>query len=180
MRGYGYGASGLWNDVFSRGDEPLDAGTEFELVGEPDTGPEAMPHPYAPTTRRMWWFDGAQLPTGDLLGIGATYLRALPWWRLEPRFDDPDWSDLGRDGRDLLASDGRELYLALFTSDGTATGSLRGLSPIAAYEAEWMNLRTGERHMAGIAVTESGECCLPDRPTAADWLLQVRCVGANP
>lgn len=174
MRGYGYGASGLWNDVYSRDDEPLDAGTEYELVGEPDPALATLPHPFAAPHRRMWWYDGAMLPTGDHLAIGGAYLRSLPWWRLEPRFDDPVWWDGGSGGRDLLASDADQLLVALFTSDGTRTATLRCLRPGRAYEAEWFDIRTGDRVEVHATIDAEGCCMLPERPTRDDWLLTLR------
>jgi hypothetical protein len=157
FRGYGYGVSGLWNDVYSAPGEPLDAGTDYELPA-----------------RYQWWFTGANRQTANQLTYGVGFFRGLDWWKLTPRFGDQLWSDFGS-GDNFVASDNNKLYVALFTSAGSGTGTLRQLDPDHYYSAEWFNPRTGQRTTiaTGFKAT-SGRWTAPQRPTAEDWVLSVK------
>ncbi|MCA4132582.1 DUF5060 domain-containing protein [Arthrobacter sp. M4] len=188
MRGYGYGVSGLWNDVYSPDGAPLDAGTEYQLAPEQaavessvvtstEKGSGEVEGPkwlFVPTTRRVWWFEGANSATGDQLGYGVRFLCDLDWWKLTPRFTDPAWSDFAAAGRGFLATDENDLYVALF-SDGTSrTGTLRGLDTDAEYDARWFDPRTGEFHIiAGVSIGSSGEWAVPHKPSPEDWVLHL-------
>lgn len=157
LRGYGYGVAGLWNDVYSAPGEPLDAGTDYELPA-----------------RYQWWYTGANRQTADQLTYGARFFRGLDWWKLTPRFGDPAWSNLGSGGDDLLASDANKSYVALFTSAGTLTGTIRKLDPDHYYAGEWFNPRTGQRTSVGTRLeAPGGDLVLPERPSAEDWVLSV-------
>ncbi|MFJ6651502.1 putative collagen-binding domain-containing protein [Microbacterium sp. NPDC091313] len=180
MRGYGYGASGLWNDVYSRSGDALDAGTEYELTVDWPIDPvaDALSHPHAPASRHVWWHDAAVLETGDQLSLGARGLRALPWRRLTPRWEDAAWADFGSDGRNFLATDEEDLFVAFFADGTTRTGTLRRLDPQAGYVAEWFDPRTGSSERFAFVVASDGSCALPPKPTADDWLLVVERVYA--
>ncbi|GAB3823211.1 hypothetical protein GCM10028799_39520 [Kribbella italica] len=157
FRGYGYGVAGLWNDVYSAPGEPLDAGTDYELPA-----------------RYQWWYTGANRQTADQLTHGVRFFRDLDWWKLVPRFGDAAWSDFGAGGDNLLASDGDKSYVALFTSQGTATGTLRKLDPDRYYTGEWFNPRTGRRTPIGSRLeAPGGNLTVPARPTAEDWVLSI-------
>lgn len=155
--GYGYGATGVWNDVYSRPGERLDAGTDYEL-----------PEHYG------WWFDGAELPTGERLSYLRTFYEGLPWWKLEPRFDDPAWSLLA--GGDFIATIGTETFVVVLNSPSalTSNGVIRGLDD-APYDASWFDPRTGvTMAFASAFVTKTGEWRLPRTPSAEFWVLLVQ------
>lgn len=157
MFGYGYGASGIWNDVYSRPGEPLDAGTDYEL-------PE----------RYDWWFDGAAKPTGDRLQHLRRFYEEVQWWRLEPRFDDPSWGIL--DDASYLATIDRETYVILLDRPNWAStnGMLVGLEP-RPHTAIWFDPRTGERTPAGEPFTpDHGRWRLPAAPTPDFWVVLIR------
>jgi hypothetical protein len=158
LRGYGYGVAGIWNDVYSAPGEPLDAGTDYELPA-----------------RYQWWYTGANRQTGNELTYGVNFFRDLDWWKLTPRFGDPVWSDFGSRGDNLLASDTNKSYVALFTSQGTTTGTIRKLDPDRYYTADWFNPRTGRRTTIGTRLeAPAGNWSVPARPSAEDWVLSVK------
>ena len=107
MYGYGYGANGTWNDVYSKPGEPGDYGTAYQ-----------MPEHY------FWWYDGANLPTGDQLTYFKAFYKSLEWWKLTPRFDDDAWGSFKDTSRSLLSSDGQDTYVVFFFGSGTSTGTL--------------------------------------------------------
>ncbi|MFG1911866.1 DUF4038 domain-containing protein [Kribbella sp. NPDC048928] len=156
LRGYGYGVSGVWNDVYSAPGEPIDAGTDYELPA-----------------RYQWWKTGADRETANQLTYGVQFFRGLDWWKLTPHFGDPAWSDFGSGGDNVLASDGNKAYVALFTGAGTTTGTIRKLDPDHYYTAEWFNPRTGQRTPVGKVEAPAGALMLPQRPSAEDWVLSI-------
>ncbi|MFG1620371.1 DUF4038 domain-containing protein [Kribbella sp. NPDC049227] len=157
LRGYGYGVAGVWNDVYSAPGEPIDAGTDYEMPA-----------------RYQWWYTGANRQTADQLTHGVQFFRGLNWWKLTPRFGDAAWSDFGANGDNVLASDENRSYVALFTSTGTTTGTIRKLDPDHYYTAAWFNPRTGQRTPISTRVEAAGgSWSVPARPTAEDWVLTV-------
>ncbi|MET9270933.1 DUF4038 domain-containing protein [Kribbella sp. NPDC003557] len=156
LRGYGYGVSGVWNDVYSAPGEPIDAGTDYELPA-----------------RYQWWYTGANRETANQLTYGVRFFRGRDWWKLTPHFGDAAWSDFGSGGDNLLASDGNKSYVALFTSSGTTTGTIRQLDPDHYYSAAWFNPRTGRSTPLGKVEAPAGSWTAPARPTAEDWVLTV-------
>ncbi|MFF1920257.1 DUF4038 domain-containing protein [Streptomyces sp. NPDC058221] len=158
MRGYGYGASGLWNDVYSAPGEPLDAGTEYELPA-----------------RYQWWHTGADRPTAGQLGHGTEFFTSLQWWKLNPRFHDSDWADFGDNEDAYLASDGNATYVALFADGTDRTGTLKGLDTSRSYRASWFDPRTGDRRLIdGRFEIASGTWAAPPKPSSEDWVLLVQ------
>jgi hypothetical protein len=154
MLGYGYGVSGIWNDVYSTPDESPDYGTDYEL-------PE----------RYTWWFDGLARPAGDQLGILRAFYESMEWWRLEPRFDDASWSVL-EDGHHLATID-HETYVVVLAhpTDKGTNGVLRRLENLP-YDATWFDPRTGDATSCGSdIVRETGEWRIPAAPTREPWLL---------
>jgi hypothetical protein len=155
LLGYGYGAAGIWNDVYSAPGEPLDAGTDYEL-------PE----------RYVWWFDGAKKPAGERLGHFRRFYEQQQWWTLEPRFSDRRWSVL-RDG-DQLATRSNDLYVVFLAHPSRMGGNgvLRNLAP-AQYEGFWFDPRTGEStSFGGPGPHNGGAWRLPPAPTE-DFLMAV-------
>ena len=162
MYGYGYGANGIWNDIYSKSGEPADFGTAYE-----------MPAHY------FWWRDGADLPTGDQLSYFKHFYTRLKWWRLIPRFSDTAWSSFVDMSRSLLSSDGQDTYVVFFFSSGTSTGTLNRMVNHFTYLAQWFNPRDGQYKNIGTFTQKGSQWVIPDRPTAEDWVLLVRRIGAN-
>lgn len=157
MYGYGYGANGIWNDIYSRPGERADFGTAYE-----------MPAHY------MWWRDGADLRTGDQLTYFKQFYTGLEWWKLIPRFDDTAWGSFVDPSRSLLSSDAHDTYVVFFFGSGTTTGTLNQMDNRSKYQAQWFNPRDGQYRHIGAFTPHNGQYLIPDRPTAEDWVLLVK------
>jgi hypothetical protein len=157
MYGYGYGANGIWNDIYSRPGERGDFGTAYE-----------MPAHY------MWWHDGADLPTGDQLTYFKHFYTSLEWWKLIPRFSDQAWGSFTDPSRSLLSSDGHNAYVVFFFGGGTSTGTLNQMDSQSVYVAQWFNPRDGQFRSIGTFRQKGSRWLIPNRPTAEDWVLLVR------
>lgn len=157
MYGYGYGANGVWNDVYSKPGQPGDFGTAYE-----------MPAHY------FWWRDGADLRTGDQLSYFKQFYTRLEWWKLVPRFDDRAWASFADASRSLLASDGHRTYVVFFFGDGTKTGTINQIDNHSTYVSQWFNPRTGAFQMIGNIPANRSQWVIPERPTAEDWILLIQ------
>jgi hypothetical protein len=157
MYGYGYGANGIWNDIYSKPGEPGDFGTAYE-----------MPAHY------LWWREGADLPTADQLGYFKHFYTSLEWWKLVPRFDDSAWGSFADPSRSLLSSDGKDTYVVLFFGSGKSTGTLNQLDIGSGYTAQWFNPRDGRYENIDALSQKASQWVIPERPTAEDWVLLVR------
>jgi hypothetical protein len=157
MYGYGYGANGIWNDIYSKPGEPGDYGTAYE-----------MPIHY------FWWRDGADLQTPNQLAYFKQFYTSLKWWKLVPRFDDDAWGTFAETSRSLLSSDGQDTYVVFFFGSGTSTGSLNQLNNRSTYLAQWFNPRDGQYVSIGRVLQNGSQWIIPNRPTAEDWVLLVK------
>lgn len=157
MYGYGYGANGIWNDIYSKAGRPGDFGTAYE-----------MPVHY------FWWRDGADLRTGDQLSYFKHFYTSLEWWKLVPRFNDSTWGSFADESRSLLSSNGQDTYVVFFFGSGTSTGTLKQMENHSTYLAEWFNPRNGQYENIERFTPKSSQWAIPDRPTAEDWILLVR------
>ena len=163
MYGYGYGASGVWNDIYSRPGEPGDYGTAYEMP-----------------VHCFWWHDGADLQTADQLTYFKRFYSSLKWWKLVPRFDDSAWGSFTDKSKSLLSSDGQDTYVVFFFGAATSTGTLNHMESDSTYEAQWFNPRDGQYRNIGTFTQSSGEWAIPARPTAEDWVLLLRKTAAAP
>ncbi len=157
MYGYGYGVAGVWNDVYSRPGESNDAGTGYQLADH-----------YG------WWYDGANVQTGDQLTYLKNFYKSIEWWKLVPRFDNTSWGAFNDGARSLLSSDGSSTYVVFFFNSGTATGTLKQMDNSYFYRARWYNPRTGvystiSNHVA----PSSGQWTMPNKPDGNNWVLLV-------
>jgi hypothetical protein len=157
MYGYGYGANGIWNDIYSKSGEPGDFGTAYE-----------MPAHY------FWWRDGADLHTGDQLKYFKLFYTNLEWWKLVPRFNDHAWSSFVDTSRSLLSSDGQDTFVVFFFGSGKSTGTLNHMENHSTYLAQWFNPRDGQYVNISTFTQKSSQWVIPDRPSAEDWVLLVR------
>ena len=162
MYGYGYGANGIWNDIYSKPGEPGDFGTAYE-----------MPAHY------FWWQEGADLRTGDQLAYFKQFYTGLEWWKLVPRFNDNAWSSFADTSRSLLSSDGHDTYVVFFFGSGTSTGTLNHMEDHFTYLAQWFNPRDGQFENIGTFTQRGSQWVIPERPTAGDWVLLVKHSGSS-
>ncbi len=161
MYGYGYGANGIWNDIYSKPGERGDYGTAYQ-----------MPAHY------LWWRDGADLPTGDQLAFFKKFYTSLEWWKLVPRFNDHSWGSFLNASQSFLSSDGNNTYVVLFTGSGSTPASLNRMDNTSTYVAQWFNPRDGNYKMIGKFAPKAGQWIVPDRPTEEAWVLLVKLSSA--
>lgn len=162
MYGYGYGANGIWNDIYSKPGEPADFGTDCQ-----------MPEHYG------WWRDGADLKTGDQLTYFKRFYTSLEWWKLIPRFNDHAWGNFLNASQSFLSSDGNNTYVVFFTGSARTPASLNHMDNTTTYKAQWFNPREGQYQTIGTVTPKDGQWVIPDRPTAEDWVLLVRRTAAG-
>jgi hypothetical protein len=100
----------------------------------------------------------------------------LEWWKLEPRYNDPAWSELANPERIVLKTEGSRIYVVYFANTTTKTGLLKNMQPGASYTAQWYDPRTGKyRDVPGpVQPSSSGEWDMPPKPDDQDWLLVVQ------
>ena len=152
--GYGYGANGVWNDLYSK--DPPDYGTDYEMP-----------------VRYLNWYDGANLPGASQLIYLRNFYTALPWWELVPRFDDTSWAYFPDRTRSLLATKAQEIYVVYFSNRVHATGILKNMLPVN-YLASWFNPRTGVYTNIGEIMATAGSWVIPGKPDSEDWVLLVK------
>lgn len=151
--GHTYGAQGIWN--WKRpGDD------ETEVAG-PQIGPP--------------WYEAIDYAGAEQCGIGARFLRTLPWWRLGPCPErvalDPAPADLLR--RPVCASIPGELYLA-YAPDATGALVVKGIED-GDWQAAWLDPRTGaEQPIGAVELGLEHVWHAPAAPSADDWVLVVR------
>jgi hypothetical protein len=155
LYGYGYGANGIWNDIYSKPGEPADYGTDY-----------MMPEKY------FWWYDGANLPTGDKLTHFKKFYTDLAWWKLVPRFTDTTWYTHVSWNEAIIATDDQDIYVVFFP--GGYPGSLKNMIDSAEYMAQWFNPRDGSYSTIGKFMPVAGQWKIPSLPTIDDWILLVR------
>jgi hypothetical protein len=155
MLGIGYGANGIWNDLYT----PTDLGTAY-LIGRQAT--------------YLNWYAGANLPGATQLGYLKSFYTNIKWWQLTPRFDDPAWSSFTNVYQSLPATINRDVFVVYFFSKDTNTGTLKNLLAHQTYKAQWFNPLNGRYTLIGKFMTDSGEWTIPPKPDASDWVLLVK------
>jgi len=155
MLGYGYGANGVWNDLYD--DATLDYGTDFE-----------MPQRY------LHWYEGANLPGAEQMIHFKQFYTSIDWWKLQPRFDDRYWASFSDVTHSMLATDGQKTFVVYFFGSGRATGTIRNLLNGCQYTAKWFDPRTGDYTDIETFTASNNEFSIPSRPTADDWVLLVQ------
>ena len=153
--GYGYGANGIWNDLYSK--NPPDYGTDYEMP-----------------LRYLNWYDGANLLGANQLLFFRKFYTGIEWWKQVPRFDDPAWSAFADKNQSLLTTNGQEVYVAYFYNRVPSTGKLKNLEKNIPYTAKWFNPRNGNYTLIRTFKTEDGIWTIPDKPDSEDWILIVK------
>ncbi|MBC7510150.1 MAG: DUF4038 domain-containing protein [Ferruginibacter sp.] len=152
--GYGYGANGVWNDLYSK--NPPDYGTDYEMP-----------------VRYISWYDGANLPGAQQLSHLKKFYTAIDWWKLIPRFDDTAWSSFVDKNQSFIASEGQKTYVVYFANKVPSTGELKNLLINKKYSAKWFNTRNGMYTNLKTFTTSTGNWMVPDKPDSEDWILLV-------
>lgn len=148
--GYGYGANGIWNDLYDENDW----GTRYLM-------PEKYYH----------WYKGANLEGADLMQNLKSFYQSINWWKLEPRFDNKDWAEFPQTDRYALSSINNTLYLVYFWTElESSPGKLRKLKTDVPYIAKWYNPRDGKYQNIGECLSSNGEYIIPSLPTQGDWM----------
>ncbi len=158
MYGYGYGANGVWNDLYAIGDY----GTAF-----------LMPARYTN------WYEGANLLSGSQMIHLKNFYSSVEWWKLIPRFDDANWASFSAPNTSLLATDGQKKFVAYFFGTGNGTGTLKNLLNGYIYNAKWYDPRTGSYTNIGDFTTSNNQWTIPTRPSADDYILLVESTSAT-
>jgi hypothetical protein len=150
--GFGYGANGIWNDIYAEGDEGC-------CVAD-----------YSYT----WWGDAIDFESADQMSYLYAFYTSHEWWKLEPRFASKEWVELANPEKSLLKSDGNRLYILYFFNPTQKTGILRQMDDEEKYHAEWFNPRTGEYTLiTDDVISSNGDWQMPTKPDEEDWLLVV-------
>jgi hypothetical protein len=151
--GHTYGGQGVWNwKLDTDSDRP---------VGGPGIGPP--------------WHEAMRYDGAAHCGVGATVLRALPWWRLRPAPErvhlDPA---LDTNFRPFCAVIPNELWVVYVPRGPLAAGQLvlKGLDASDDWRARWVDPRTGQWHDSAPQETgtERWWRAAPP-PTEEDWVL---------
>jgi len=150
--GFTYGANGIWQ------------------VNEP--GKPFGPSPHGHSWGNTPWQEAAQLPGSRQVGLGATFLRSLPWWRIEPH---PEWiaEPYAKDKPRGLHAAGipGELRLVYHPNQWNPP-KLRGLEKGVTYAASYFDPATGERIPVGAAQPDAeGNWTPPPVEVVHDWVL---------
>ena len=153
--GYGYGANGVWNDLYSN--SPADYGTDYEMPA-----------------RYLNWCDGANLPAASQLKYFKDVYNSIPWWKLVPRFDDPLWSTFVDKDQAFIATIGQQVYFVFFSNKVRATGIVKNLIIGKKYRANWYNILNGKYIKIGFFTTSTGVYSVPSKPNEGDWLLIIK------
>ena len=161
--GYGYGANGVWNDLYNK--NPPDFGTDYEMP-----------------VRFISWFDGANLPGAEQLKHFKKFYTGIEWWKLVPRFDDTVWSafvdrnlsSVSIDkNQSCMATDEQKTFVVYFSNKTRSTGDLKNLKKNESYRAKWFNTRNGLYLNIQTFKTATGIWTVPDKPDSEDWILLV-------
>lgn len=155
LYGYGYGANGIWNDLYS--DVGPDCGTSYKL-------PE----------RYLNWYDGANLKGASLLKFLRNFYKDNMWWKLVPRFDDIDWGEFDDAQHTALSTKDSDHFVVLFFGNGVKTGTLKKLKRGDTYSFKWFNPLTGKYSIPRSFIAKSSQYKMPDKPNSGIWLLVVK------
>jgi hypothetical protein len=124
------------------------------------------------------WQDVARYPGSRQVGICMSLLRRFDWHRFEPRQDwieppgdQAQWQEGYAAG---IEGEVRVIYLwkpVIPWGDRDAV-QVTALEPGVAYDATWLDPRTGAEHAIGAAVgDEQGRWTVPLQPEMSDWVL---------
>lgn len=157
MCGYGYGANGVWNDLYDYATS--DWGTAYWMPGS-----------------YLKWYDGANLPGAVQLTYLKNFYTTLDWWNLTPRFNNQVWGNFANPNDSFLSSESNTTYVVYFdgAANSTSTGTLLGMATGVPYDASWFNPRTGVYTDLGGIMPTAGRWTIPALPSTNDCILLVK------
>lgn len=151
--GYGYGANGVWNDIFDTDD--YGAG-------------------YGSNEKYIQWLDGVNLHGADMLFRLKSFYQKIEWWNLEPRFKDERWLSMKDSQHVAMATIGNSLFLCYFWGDTLETGVIKNLKAGGKYEAMWYYSLKDKYVSIGKFRVQGSELELPKRSTNDDVMFILR------
>ena len=166
MFGHGYGATDIW--LYD---------SKFDMDKDTVRGSVTV----TVEQKKTKWTTSVDFPSARELGVHMkSFFTSLEWWKLTPRFDDPNWFQAESSAWYSLATIDSDVYvLYLYNHATTASGTLRHVRN-TLYSAEWFNPRTGVYMSLGTftperdAQSEGYRWMIPAKPTAEDWVLVVK------
>lgn len=150
--GHTYGANGIWQ------------------VNEP--GRPFGPSPHGHSWGNTPWDEAAQLPGSRQIGLGAQFLRELPWWRMElhPEWVEAPWSK--ERPRGLVAAGIPGELRVIYNPFQWDPPKLKGFEKNVAYALTYFDPATGERIAAGNTQPDAdGTWTPPPVEVVHDWVL---------
>jgi len=154
--GFTYGANGIWQ------------------VNQP--GKPFGPSPHGRTWGNTPWQEAMNHPGSRQVGIGARFLRSLPWHQMQPHPEwvEPHWNKSNYHAPSA-AGIPRKLRV-IYTPARWNPPRLTRLEKGLAYRARLVNPSTGDVVPFGtLRADDSGECRLGHFPEQRDWVIVLEC-----
>jgi hypothetical protein len=160
MFGHGYGAIDIW---FYNSRYDIDKPTERdgEIISVED--------------KLKKWPESLEFPSAHQMGYMKKFFSKIEWWKLTPRFDDPQWFE-PTGSLYCFASiedEVRVLYLYNKTCD---TGIFRNMSG-RSYTLQWFNPRKNTYGRKITVTAQDGAFNIGKKPDKKDWVLLFRKEG---
>lgn len=155
MFGYGYGANGVWNDLYDKDDW----GTAYK-----------MPNNYTN------WYEGTNLDGADLLRYLIKFFKSFEWWKLQPQFHLGDMANLKDKSRSAVSVIGNKMYVCYFGGANRYTGTLYKLDTQKEYLSEWYNPHNGS-YQEVERVVNKNNYEIPLKPDEGQWIFVLRSIS---
>ncbi len=150
--GYGYGAHGIWNAARDDADTADDYGYGHRN-----------------------WDDALAFVGADQMTHLIDFYRSIPLSTMTYRPEIATWTgvyDTGSTEPVVRADDAANTVTVYFSAGTSSRGRLMDLAD-APYIATWFDPRTGVRQDIGDVLPVAGVWSVPEKPSAADWVLLV-------
>ncbi len=158
MFGHGYGAVDIWlyNSTYDMDKPSLRDGITISVAD-----------------KQTKWEESVEFSSAYQMGYMHDFFKAIKWWKLIPRFDDPVW--FNNDGSWYsLASIDNELYVAYFYNNiNKKTGAIKNLEN-TDYTVQWFDPISGESDTEATVNIEDGTYTIGDKPSIKDWVLLMK------
>ncbi|WP_319592467.1 DUF5060 domain-containing protein [uncultured Draconibacterium sp.] len=157
--GFSYGAEGIWQ---------FNTATQF--FGKSPTGA---------TWGNVPWQIAMHYKGSEQIGIGAAFLRQLPWWTLKPSAGRVSYHAGVDNYYDPYAAEIKDGLLIYFTKVGFKGNQLKvlGLKSGQKYSYVYFDPITGEQHLSKEFTSDKkGEWLIGTPPVMQDWVLWIRSI----
>lgn len=158
MYGHGYGAADIWlhNSTYDMDKPTINDGITITIAD-----------------KQTKWKESLEFPSGYQMGYMHNFFKAIEWWNLTPRFDDPLWFSSNGSWYSV-ASKNNELIVAYFYNNiNKNTGTLRNLAN-AQYTVQWFNPITGKYNTPVTITVLDSTYSIGNKPDIKDWVLLVK------